>query len=191
MHCATCQDTYSLPNGPNIHYRLYNDTIRCPLDHFELVLVTLGVPLAVPALLYAIAIERTIRVLYNNKCTRVIPSNMIRNNAQWIIVYCTVRAAGYRSYPLCPYCFNNPPFDEMPARGASCVECLHPTCKHSLAVNGISRCPASARCPGGMLLLDLTFSSSKFRLACNRFAHLLMRFTDAVFETSFLFQLNY
>lgn len=43
MHCANCQDTYSLPNGPNIHYRLYNDTIRCPLDHFELVLVTLGV----------------------------------------------------------------------------------------------------------------------------------------------------
>jgi len=40
LHCASCDDTYSLPQNGNI--KLYKE-IRCPLDHFELVLWTTGV----------------------------------------------------------------------------------------------------------------------------------------------------
>ena len=33
-----------------------------------------------------------------------------------------------RSYPLCPLCYNVPPFEGLAKMG--CNACLHPTCKH-------------------------------------------------------------
>ena len=39
LHCASCDDTYTLPQNGNI--KLYKE-LRCPLDHFELVLWTTG-----------------------------------------------------------------------------------------------------------------------------------------------------
>ena len=39
LHCATCDETYSLPQNGNI--KLYKE-LKCPLDEFELVLWTTG-----------------------------------------------------------------------------------------------------------------------------------------------------
>jgi hypothetical protein len=33
-----------------------------------------------------------------------------------------------KTYPLCPYCYNEPPFDGLTSMG--CNSCLHPTCRH-------------------------------------------------------------
>ncbi|KAJ0403001.1 hypothetical protein ATCC90586_000529 [Pythium insidiosum] len=50
------------------------------------------------------------------------------------------RAMG-KSYPLCPHCYNHPPFEGMQTMG--CDQCLHPTCRHSLTVNGVFPCPGA------------------------------------------------
>jgi DNA topoisomerase-3 len=55
-----------------------------------------------------------------------------------------------RSYPFCPYCFNNPPFPDM-TRGAGCNSCTHPTCQHSLSKLGVVNC---IECEKGILVLD-------------------------------------
>lgn len=103
------------------------------------------------------------------------------------------RAQG-KSYPLCPYCYNNPPFDGMGEMG--CDRCLHPLCQHSLLFHGVCRCPGEptrAKREGmgrrggrggepsrggeeegerkgacnGMLVLDPN-SKPNWKLACNR-----------------------
>lgn len=33
------------------------------------------------------------------------------------------------SWSFCPYCYNNPPFEDM-KQGLGCNKCTHPTCKH-------------------------------------------------------------
>lgn len=68
-----------------------------------------------------------------------------------------------KCYPLCPYCYNNPPFRDM-HRGAGCNECLHPSCQFSLARTGIAVC---IECDGGVLVLDQT-SAPKWRMCCNK-----------------------
>ncbi|KAK2181948.1 hypothetical protein NP493_374g01019 [Ridgeia piscesae] len=110
LHCASCDDTYSLPQNGNI--KLYKE-IRCPLDHFELVLWTTGVH--------------------------------------------------GKSYPLCPYCYNNPPFGDM-RKGMGCNECTHPTCVHAMTQNSVSSC---VECENGTLILDQA-SAPKWRMACNK-----------------------
>uniref|UniRef100_A0A1A9ZLV4 DNA topoisomerase n=1 Tax=Glossina pallidipes TaxID=7398 RepID=A0A1A9ZLV4_GLOPL len=68
-----------------------------------------------------------------------------------------------RSYPFCPYCYNHPPFRDMP-KNAGCNSCTHPTCPHSLNSLGISGC---VECEHGILVLDCTITPS-WKLVCNR-----------------------
>ncbi|KAG7234286.1 hypothetical protein INR49_005247 [Caranx melampygus] len=57
-----------------------------------------------------------------------------------------------KSYPLCPYCFSNPPFRDM-KKGMGCNECTHLSCQHSLNSLGIGQC---VECDSGVLVLDPT-----------------------------------
>ncbi|KAA8579166.1 hypothetical protein FQN60_007299 [Etheostoma spectabile] len=68
-----------------------------------------------------------------------------------------------KSYPLCPYCFSNPPFRDM-KKGMGCNECTHPSCQHSLNSLGIGQC---VECDSGVLVLD-PISGPKWRMACNK-----------------------
>uniref|UniRef100_A0A8C9RW39 DNA topoisomerase n=1 Tax=Scleropages formosus TaxID=113540 RepID=A0A8C9RW39_SCLFO len=68
-----------------------------------------------------------------------------------------------KSYPLCPYCFSNPPFRDM-KKGMGCNECTHPSCQHSLSSLGIGQC---VECENGVLVFDPT-SGPKWKMACNR-----------------------
>ncbi|CAF93528.1 unnamed protein product, partial [Tetraodon nigroviridis] len=68
-----------------------------------------------------------------------------------------------KSYPLCPYCFSNPPFRDM-KKGMGCNECTHPSCQHSLNSFGIGQC---VECDSGVLVLDPT-SGPKWKMACNK-----------------------
>ncbi|KAH8362529.1 hypothetical protein KR084_012608 [Drosophila pseudotakahashii] len=68
-----------------------------------------------------------------------------------------------RSYPFCPYCYNHPPFSDMPHLGG-CNTCTHATCPHSLNTLGISGC---VECPTGVLVLDCTLAPT-WKLGCNR-----------------------
>uniref|UniRef100_A0A672QF11 DNA topoisomerase n=1 Tax=Sinocyclocheilus grahami TaxID=75366 RepID=A0A672QF11_SINGR len=68
-----------------------------------------------------------------------------------------------KSYPVCPYCFSNPPFRDM-KKGMGCNECTHPSCQHSLNSLGIGQC---VECETGVLVFDPT-SGPKWRMACNK-----------------------
>lgn len=81
-----------------------------------------------------------------------------------------------RSYPFCPYCYNNPPFNDM-HRGSGCNSCTHPTCQHSLANLGVSSC---IECEKGVLVLDCTSSPKNWKLGCNSCDCIINIFDDAV-----------
>lgn len=68
-----------------------------------------------------------------------------------------------RSYPLCPYCYANPPFKGMPNMGG-CNTCMHPTCANSMNLLGVSVCD---ECERGVLVLDATSAPKKWKLCCN------------------------
>ena len=110
LYCPTCSDSYSLPN--NLQIKLYQEK-KCPLDDFELIVVSSG-------------------------------------------------GKSSTGYPLCPYCYNNPPFEGMP-NPASCSQCLHPSCSQSLRKTGVTQC---SECETGVLVLDPS-SKPKWRLSCN------------------------
>ncbi|XP_065070574.1 DNA topoisomerase 3-beta-1-like [Rhopilema esculentum] len=120
LHCAHCDETYSLPNDGNL--KLFKE-LRCPLDEFEL-------------LLYA--------------------------------------GRGGKSTPLCPYCYNHPPFEDM-RKGMCCNQCTHPTCKHSIASLSVASC---IDCDSGTLMFDPT-SAPKWRMACNKCRVIVHFFKDA------------
>lgn len=83
-----------------------------------------------------------------------------------------------KSFPLCPYCYNNPPFEGIDTlfgankagatgklgkgAGMPCFMCPHPTCPHSLIAQGVCACPECS----GTLVLD-PVSAPKWRLYCN------------------------
>lgn len=84
-----------------------------------------------------------------------------------------------KSFPLCPYCYNNPPFEGIDTLfgsttktggsvklgkgvGMPCFLCPHPTCRHSLISQGVCACPEC----DGTLVLD-PVSAPKWRLYCN------------------------
>ncbi|KAJ6973215.1 DNA topoisomerase 3-beta isoform X1 [Populus alba x Populus x berolinensis] len=83
-----------------------------------------------------------------------------------------------KSFPLCPLCYNNPPFEGIDAlfgasktggsgmlgkgAGMPCFLCPHPTCRHSLIAQGVCACPEC----NGTLVLD-PVSAPKWRLYCN------------------------
>lgn len=90
---------------------------------------------------------------------------------------------GGKSVPVCPNCYNNPPFEYRGngkgGRGGgdggkgggkasqhmACDECLHPTCEHSLATNFVCECVDGA-CEGSMAFVPRT--AGKWRICCNR-----------------------
>ena len=53
------------------------------------------------------------------------------------LVVCSTGSQG-KTTPICPYCYNNPPFPSM-KKGMGCPECRHPSCKFSPAT--LSVCP--------------------------------------------------
>ncbi|XP_077250449.1 DNA topoisomerase, type IA, core isoform X2 [Tasmannia lanceolata] len=83
-----------------------------------------------------------------------------------------------KSFPLCPYCYNSPPFEGTDVLfgalklgssnksgkgiGMPCFLCPHPTCKHSVIAQGVCACPEC----NGTLVLD-PVSAPKWRLYCN------------------------
>lgn len=83
-----------------------------------------------------------------------------------------------KSFPLCPFCYNNPPFEGIDAlygttttgsfgklgkgAGMPCFLCPHPTCRHSMIAQGVCACPEC----NGTLVLD-PVSAPKWRLYCN------------------------
>ncbi|RHZ74167.1 hypothetical protein Glove_227g145 [Diversispora epigaea] len=66
-------------------------------------------------------------------------------------------------YPLCPYCYNNPPFEDA-RKGMGCNKCSHPSCPHSLIMNSVCSCQFES-CDGQMVL-DAT-SAPRWKLSCN------------------------
>ena len=69
--------------------------------------------------------------------------------------------SGGKSYPVCPLCYNDPPF---PGSKMNCRMCPHATCKHSMANLGVCQCTQEG-CTG-TLCLDPD-SKPKWRLDCN------------------------
>lgn len=80
-----------------------------------------------------------------------------------------------RSFPLCPYCYNNPPFSNM-SRG--CNSCTHPTCPHGLMSNGIAKCSDCSGKNSGILVLDPS-SGPKWKIGCNACDIIINVFEDA------------
>lgn len=75
-----------------------------------------------------------------------------------------------KTYPLCPYCYNNPPFEDAHLLGDKtnggmpCSTCTHPTCRHSPSRQGVMGCPDES-C-SGTLVLDPVGAPS-WRLDCS------------------------
>lgn len=68
-----------------------------------------------------------------------------------------------KSFPMCPFCYNNAPFKGMP-NNPGCNSCTHPTCPNSLTILGVSNCD---ECDRGILVLDCTSAPKKWKLGCN------------------------
>ncbi|KPJ18846.1 DNA topoisomerase 3-beta-1 [Papilio machaon] len=78
-------------------------------------------------------------------------------------------SSGHRgkSFPLCPYCYNHPPFRDM-KKGFGCNSCTHPTCAYGVNSTGVSGC---VECEAGVLVLDP--AAPRWKLACNRHFRLI------------------
>ncbi|KAK7280853.1 hypothetical protein RIF29_08385 [Crotalaria pallida] len=94
------------------------------------------------------------------------------------LLLCSMPGPEGKSYPLCPYCYSNPPFEGIEAlintaktgtsgkmgkgAGMPCTLCPHPTCPNSLVSQGVCACPECS----GTLVLD-PVSAPKWKLFCN------------------------
>lgn len=97
------------------------------------------------------------------------------------IILFSLSGADGKTYPLCPFCYNHPPFEGVlkvgvglesaagSRAGMPCSTCPHPTCPQSLANQGVAPCP---NCDGGTLVLD-PVSMPKWRLDCNKCSFLM------------------
>ncbi|KAK8805506.1 hypothetical protein WA158_002162 [Blastocystis sp. Blastoise] len=82
------------------------------------------------------------------------------------------------TYLLCPYCYNNPPFEDLCNMG--CNSCLNPSCIYGLHQNGVCLCPNSIEetpC-SGMMVLDRE-SKPNWKLCCNK-CNYLIKFTTPI-----------
>ncbi|KAF4673363.1 DNA topoisomerase 3-beta-1 [Perkinsus olseni] len=103
------------------------------------------------------------------------------DNFQLVMIsYPATAGGGRKQYPLCPMCYNDPPFPESKPK-SSCWECLHPTCRHALASVGVCGCPQDA-C-SGTLCLDAE-SKPKWKLDCNICNYQLRLFQDKAHKIS-------
>eukprot|EP00758_Cryptobia_borreli_P003669 Tbor_TRINITY_DN3901_c0_g1::TRINITY_DN3901_c0_g1_i1::g.824::m.824/K03165/TOP3; DNA topoisomerase III len=78
------------------------------------------------------------------------------------LVICHIE--GGKSLPICPYCYNNPPFDGFGGKAMSCADCKQPTCRHSLATNYVCDC-VDDNCKGCMVFEP--GSTGKWKVSCN------------------------
>ncbi|XP_026275086.1 DNA topoisomerase 3-beta-1 [Frankliniella occidentalis] len=79
-----------------------------------------------------------------------------------------------RSYPFCPYCFNNAPFRDM-KKGNGCNQCTHPSCPQGMYSLGVSSC---VECESGIMVLDPS-SAPKWKLGCNKCDVIIHVFEEA------------
>lgn len=86
--------------------------------------------------------------------------------------------SGGKAYPVCPLCYNDPPFKNDHQQIMNCHECPHATCKHSLATLGV--CPCTQEGCKGTLCLDPE-SKPKWKLDCNKCNFQIKLFTDDEF----------
>jgi DNA topoisomerase-3 len=84
------------------------------------------------------------------------------------LVMFTTGGSNAISYPLCPYCYNNPPFEGFGAH-MTCGQCTHTTCKHSVVQNGVCDC---FECEEGTMCFD-QFSAPVWKMRCNRCNYIL------------------
>lgn len=94
------------------------------------------------------------------------------------LLICSMPGPDGKSFPLCPYCYSNPPFEGIEAlintsktgsagkigkgSGMPCSLCPHPSCPNSLVSQGVCACPGCS----GTLVLD-PISAPRWRLCCN------------------------
>ncbi|ESW35784.1 hypothetical protein PHAVU_001G264300 [Phaseolus vulgaris] len=94
------------------------------------------------------------------------------------LLICSMPGPDGKSFPLCPYCYSNPPFEGIEAlinttktgsagkigkgSGMPCSLCPHPSCPNSLVSQGVCACPECS----GTLVLD-PISAPRWRLCCN------------------------
>lgn len=70
-----------------------------------------------------------------------------------------------KSYPFCPQCYNNPPFEDM-KKAQGCNECTHQECEHSMTTNTIRACTSCTY--NGKLTLDTGSGPKKWYISCTR-----------------------
>ncbi|KAL5171259.1 DNA topoisomerase 3-beta [Glycine soja] len=94
------------------------------------------------------------------------------------LLICSMPGPDGKSFPLCPYCYINPPFEGIETlintaktgtsgkigkgAGMPCNLCPHPTCPNSLVSQGVCACPECS----GTLVLD-PVSAPRWKLCCN------------------------
>ena len=131
LHCPACNETYDLPQNGTIKVYQVGDAVTSAHSC------------------------RSSSALLTISSWFSFHSATVRR--QWCVFsFHTLMRQG-KSFPLCPYCYNNPPFENMTKMG--CDSCLHPTCKHSSIRNAVCPCTSDnqgseeAGC-GGMMVLD-------------------------------------
>ncbi|CAD2218839.1 hypothetical protein ADEAN_000633200 [Angomonas deanei] len=93
---------------------------------------------------------------------------------------------GGKSLPICPQCYNNPPFEEIISKSGNnnkpkkqlvmgCDECKHPTCPHSLATNYVCDC-IDPNCLGCMAFVPRT--AGKWKVCCNQCPMMILTTAD-------------
>ena len=96
-------------------------------------------------------------------------------NDNFDLLYCNGGVNG-KSFVLCPYCYNNAPFDGMP-KFSGCNNCTNSLCELSMPKNTIGRC-RNCRL-NGKLIPDPGSAPPKFRIRCNQCLFMLEGKEDA------------
>ncbi|RUS25677.1 hypothetical protein BC938DRAFT_471801 [Jimgerdemannia flammicorona] len=164
LHCMTCGETYSLPQNGDI--KLYR----------ELTCLGWGCVLTANKLLQLNFPTCIAPFNYLNCISRFRPLLKPLDDFELVSFSTGSRGIGY---PLCPYCYNHPPFENI-KKGMGCNHCPHPACSHSMVKNSVCACPQFedvAACQGRMIL-DAT-SAPRWKLGCNE-CNLVSSFVDTI-----------
>lgn len=153
LHCAHCNETYSLPQNGNI--RIYKE-LKCPLDDFELLSYSTGAR----GKSYVFC-----PYCYNNPPFRSEKLKNLSNKIEKVL---------YEDYVVFKI-WKNVIYRDMKKGMSSCNMCTHPTCPHGMNTNGISCCPG---CDSDILVFDPS-SGPKWKLVCNRCDVIIYLFENA------------